>query len=342
MERGPWGSAAWIHDRCCRVRLKNPLGAMLVNTIIYRTPSSLVVIDPGWPWTLDALQQALIDLGLLKQDLDEVTHFVYTHTHIDHMGSAALLSWKTRATHHFLHDILPHTSQWHAYQDHLTDWDDWMLAQLVEPHRSELRETLSTMQRRPPMSQLFGPLSVNPQRIRTFHLGDSLHLGEELDLDVHDASGHDPHHVAFFEQRDRVLISGDALLAIPTPIMEIMGDDLASYEETLERLPKLPIEILLPGHGNQVMGKPQVEAHIARAIKYVTHYRDALRDHLDRQQAPADLWSIGLALRPDDSITSHHMRWWAHLGLLQARLTLMVKRGEARRFEEADGPRYGM
>lgn len=341
LERGPWGSAAWINDRCCRVRLKNPLGAMLVNTIIYRTPSSLVVIDPGWPWTLDALEQSLLDLGILTHGLGEVTDIVYTHTHIDHMGSAALLSWKLDATHHFLHDILPLTSHWHAYQDRLSDWDDWMLAQLVEPHRQHLRDMLATMPRRKPMLQRFGALSINPQRIRTFRLGEVVHLGEELDLEVHDASGHDPYHVAFLEQRDRILISGDALLAIPTPIMEIMGDDLARYEKTLARLPKLPMTSILPGHGNQVLGEEQVAAHIARSIQYVRHYDEAVTNHLAGLDSPTDLWSMGHALRPDDTITSHYMRWWAHLGQVQARLALMVQRGEVSRIV-TDGPRYAL
>src|SRR5690554_1953174 len=61
--RKPWGSSVRIEDDLWRLRLKNPVGSLLVNTFVHRHRDTLAVIDPGWPWDLQLLEDALHDLG---------------------------------------------------------------------------------------------------------------------------------------------------------------------------------------------------------------------------------------------------------------------------------------
>ena len=340
MQRGAWGSAAWITPECCRIRLKNPLGSLLINTMVYRTKDGISIIDPGWPWTLDALEQSLIDLEIITQSIKEVAHFIYTHTHIDHMGAAALLSWRTEATHHFLNELLPMSGDWHAFQDQMGDWDDWMLSLLAGEHREKIREELKHRKRRKTMTKAYGSMSINPKYIKTFQTQDSIQIDSQLSLNVLPARGHDPYHVVFLEPQHNTLISGDVFLAVPTPITGVMGDDLGMYEETLSRLSKLKPDILLPGHGSQLIGEQNVQQHMQRAQNYVDHYRTVVQQHLERHTEPQDLWSIGMETRPDDHILSNHLRWWTHLGLIQARLVLMLKREQIECIDDGDGPHY--
>jgi glyoxylase-like metal-dependent hydrolase (beta-lactamase superfamily II) len=335
--RGEWGTAAWIDEHVCRVRLKNTLGTLMVNTIVYRDDQVLLVIDPGWPWTLDALAQALRELGVIERTLGEVDHFLYTHTHIDHMGGAALLSAQFDTPHHYFEDLKGYTPSWHAFQDRLGFWDEWMIQIVSGAHRAQVMNQLKARGPRKTMTDTYGAMSV--QHGRTFGLGDRLQFGA-LELDVHDASGHDPHHVAFLDPHRAMLISGDAALAIPTPITGVMGDDLARYEATLDRLEALEANMLLPGHGTQVIGQERVRAHIQKSRGFVTHYAQAVRAYLAARREPVGLWPIAEALAPDERIIHQTVRWWAHMGLIQARLERMVELGEVQCIIDDDGPLY--
>ena len=102
-----WGTLNEVAEDLFRLRLFNPRGALLINTWIYRSALGLVVIDPGWPWTLAGLESAL---GVLGGTVETVHHWLYTHTHIDHMGLAVVVTHRKRrglAWHHILRPGMP-------------------------------------------------------------------------------------------------------------------------------------------------------------------------------------------------------------------------------------------
>ena len=47
-----------LADSLWRIRLKNPKSSLMVNSYVLAAAGEIVVIDPGWPWTLDALEKA--------------------------------------------------------------------------------------------------------------------------------------------------------------------------------------------------------------------------------------------------------------------------------------------
>ena len=339
-ERGAWGTAAWIDERWCRIRLKNPLGALMVNTIAYREQGTLLVIDPGWPWTLKALSESLRDLGLVPTaSLEHVTHFLYTHTHIDHMGGAALLSSRYGASHHYFEGIgRARLERWHAFQDELADWDAWQLSVLAGERRLERQREIEQRGPKPTMVGTYGEGRV--ERAVAFKLGEELRFGS-LRFEVHDASGHDPYHVALLDPDEGTLVSGDAILPMPTPITGVMGDDLGLYEATLKRLARLDAERMIPGHGTQVIGREAIAASIERSAGYVASYREGtLRALKARRGELVDLWSVAWEMRPDEEMKTRGVQWMAHVGLVQARLDRMVALGQVERVDDGSGPRY--
>lgn len=337
--RAPWGTAVRIDENLTRIRLKNSRGHLMVNTYAWLEDDIFMVIDPGWPWTLDALEQALKDLEL--GEISDVTHWLYTHTHIDHMGLTAILGERTDAAHLIAESVEPHLLTWHAFQDRMNDWSDWAAEAFASPAREQIaammRKDRASGNRRT-MVEVWGP--ARARNTEFFSIGEVLSIGS-LNLEVIDASGHDPMHVAFFERARGWLFVGDAVLAVPTPISRAMDDDLAMYEATLDRLESLGATALFPGHGTQLEGDAeQIKAAIQRSRQYVLDHRAALRAALEALDAPSDLLSLAIALTPDGKPYEPLTRWYVHVSSTDAHLHWLVDRGEVERIVDDSGPRY--
>jgi len=111
----------------------------------------------------------------------------------------------------------------------------------------------------------------------TLRPGDTLRLGG-LDWDVHAAPGHDPKSLIFHCERERLLISADALWENGFGVLfpEIEGESgFDEQQAVLELIGRLPVERVLPGHGRMFS---DVEAALARARAKL----DAMRSNPER------------------------------------------------------------
>jgi glyoxylase-like metal-dependent hydrolase (beta-lactamase superfamily II) len=102
------------------------------------------------------------------------------------------------------------------------------------------------------------PTSVN----RELEEGDIIDLGDRA-FEVLHLAGHSPGSVGFFERTTRTLYSGDAIYDGPL-LYEIPGANLTHYRDTMERLMRLDIAEVRPGHG-PVFGKARL-IEIARTM----------------------------------------------------------------------------
>lgn len=339
MHRGALGIAAQLTDSLWRLRLKNPLGHLLVNSYIYKTAHITAVIDPGWPWTLPLLESALRELQLAPS-LRAVDRWLYTHSHIDHMGMASLLEQHSDAPQLAWSAMQPHFADWHGFQDRLNDWSGWVAQAFASPEREALLEAMarqSTSGGSRTMRGAFGEGALT--RVTPFELGDVLEL-DDLKLQVLDARGHDPYHVAFFASERGWLFSGDAVLAVPTPITPSMGDDVGLYLETLDRLEPLPASLLMPGHGSQVIGREEVTRAVQRSRQMMLRYEAQALTALQGASGPVDLHTLGKLTSPDGEVMQPKTRWWVHLATLDAHLERLVARGEVVCARDARGPLY--
>jgi len=92
--------------------------------------------------------------------------------------------------------------------------------------------------------------------------------GTEFGLEVLHTPGHAPDHLCFFLEEERVLFTGDTVLdGMFSVINPSRGGDMAVYVETLERLEKIRLSRLCPGHGD-VIDEPK-----ARIREYIEHRR---------------------------------------------------------------------
>jgi glyoxylase-like metal-dependent hydrolase (beta-lactamase superfamily II) len=71
--------------------------------------------------------------------------------------------------------------------------------------------------------------------------------------------GHSPGSVCLYYQKEKVLISGDTLFYLGVGRTDLPGGDAGQLAESIERLAKLHIECLIPGHGEMLKGRRAIE-----------------------------------------------------------------------------------
>lgn len=221
-----------------------------------RLPSTLLVIERGWLSAnnivaFDGNQATVIDSGYVSESERTVvlvraalagrnlTRLLNTHAHSDHMGGNAALQAA------FGCDIFVPTGM----AQHIEPWDEAAL--------------------------LLSPLGQQAGVFRhdaVVGAGETLHFGE-MDWQALSVPGHDMDALAYYNPERRILISGDALwengFGVIFPALLGTADGLASCRDTLEMLGRLPIDIVIPGHGSPFTA---VESALERAFGRLARY----------------------------------------------------------------------
>lgn len=84
--------------------------------------------------------------------------------------------------------------------------------------------------------------------------GDVLHYGG-YDLEAVLTPGHTPGHMCLYDRKKKILFCGDHILGTITPniCIELSAENpLQDYLDSLKKVEKLEVELLLPAHGTEV------------------------------------------------------------------------------------------
>jgi glyoxylase-like metal-dependent hydrolase (beta-lactamase superfamily II) len=129
---------------------------------------------------------------------------------------------------------------------------------------------------------------------RTIGEGDVVD-GTEFRLEVLHTPGHAPNHLCFFLDEERVLFTGDTILdGMYSVVSPKTGGDMTKYIATLERLRKMRLTRIAPGHGD-VIDEPR-----ARIDDYLQHRRQREKQVLGvLKKGPAKATDIVAALYAD-------------------------------------------
>lgn len=87
-----------------------------------------------------------------------------------------------------------------------------------------------------------------------------LNLGDKT-FEVYHTPGHSPGEVCLYCPENKVLISGDLIFSQGVGRTDFPGGSGQLLKESIIRMSRLDIEIILPGHGPAVIGRDQVLAN---------------------------------------------------------------------------------
>ena len=83
----------------------------------------------------------------------------------------------------------------------------------------------------------------------------------DLDFRVIHAPGHSPGSIALYWPEKKVLFSGDVVFYQGIGRTDLPGGNGSTLKESIKALSQLDVEILLPGHGDMVLGREQVKSN---------------------------------------------------------------------------------
>lgn len=207
---------------CIDLRHLDLEGAIACYLIEHAEPT---IVDPGPTTCLERLEEELRARGIGPDDL---RHVVLTHVHLDHAGATGhLLERFPRAVVLVHEDGAPH---------------------MADPTRlvASTRRTFGEAHDR-----LWGEVRAVPRdRLRAWRPGER---GPWKDLRPIPSPGHIAHHVAWLDERDGTLFSGDSMGIVlaggpthpPTPPPAV---DLRAWPRTLEEIGRIGPERVAVTH----------------------------------------------------------------------------------------------
>ncbi len=120
----------------------------------------------------------------------------------------------------------------------------------------------------------FHPLEIDLYGDRVAGLGPVRHLedGETLNLPfgrltaLH-TPGHSPGHLCFHWEEEGILFSGDLITGEPSSWVGPPDGNMTEYLDSLRRVARLPVRLILSGHGKPVEKHPEaIQAYIQRRL----------------------------------------------------------------------------
>jgi glyoxylase-like metal-dependent hydrolase (beta-lactamase superfamily II) len=178
-----------------------------------------------------------------------------------------------------------------------------------------------------------GPRSAPVIPVRRWGGGDApLADGETVSegavaLRVLYTPGHAADHVALYWEAERVLFSGDLILGTGTVVLQPRDGALEEYLASLERVARLDMAVIAPGHG------PLIDDPAARVAGYLSHRRMREGQVLDALAGGARTPGEIVGVIYTDLDPALHP---AAENTVRAHLLKLVREGRARR----EGNRY--
>lgn len=236
---------------------KSPLKA--TNSYLIKGADRCLVVDTGF--NREECRRDMIDsLRQLGVDRAQVDLFI-THLHADHLGLAGDLAGpgsRVYFNRRELYLAYPEEGYWQQRKEDF------------KSHGFSEEEISRAMDRHP--GRVFG--LQRPLDFTVVEDGDVLAIGPYLFRCVQ-TPGHTPGHTCLYEPEQKVLLGGDHILSDITPNITNWPetvDSLGQYLESLDRVYRLEVALLLPGH------RGVVTDHRKRIEELKAHHKARLQE----------------------------------------------------------------
>jgi glyoxylase-like metal-dependent hydrolase (beta-lactamase superfamily II) len=233
------------------LRIPTPFAVGRVNCyLIEDEPLTLIDTGPNSGKALDELQSQLAGHGHAIEDLELL---IITHQHIDHLGLAEIVVQRSGAELAALGiaaERLANFSEDAEREDAFAV--DLMLRSGIP---EEVARALQSV------SRSFRGWGSRAEVTRPLEDGQALPFGNRVLQALH-RPGHSPSDTVFWDERRRILLAADHLIAhissnplISRPLdgSEERPQALVTYIESMRRTREMPAEIVLSGHGEPIV-----------------------------------------------------------------------------------------
>ena len=215
-----------------------------VNVFLLRDGDRYTLIDTGLQ-TDESRQTLNRKLASLQVPLERISRILITHIHPDHFGLAGELRERAKAN-LVIHrlEVALMEPRYARAQDLVHDVGEWLNKNGVPKAEAEFLKTAS-------MAAREFVTVVEPELL--LEGAERLPLADS-ELEVIWTPGHSPGHCCFYWPARRLLFSGDHLLPKISPNIGLhpqsSADPLDDYFESLTRVDRLDVALVLPAHGD--------------------------------------------------------------------------------------------
>lgn len=221
----------------------NPLGHL--NSYLIKSDERTLLIDTGlnFPQAFQSLCHGLSEAGVKPQMLTDI---LLTHFHVDHVGLVPRFKEISKDSKLWIHRAEAEISRF-----------------MMKDFETYIKSTVSFLKSNgAPTSiafnlQKFHPAFFTPQAYEEI-AKKALSLEDGQEISVGDycfqvlwMPGHSPGHICLYEPSLKALIAGDHVLPTITPhVSQFLEntDPLADYLQSLEKVERFDIEVVLPAH----------------------------------------------------------------------------------------------
>jgi glyoxylase-like metal-dependent hydrolase (beta-lactamase superfamily II) len=315
-----------------RLAIPTPFAVGRVNTyLIEDEPLTLVDSGPNSGKALDELERQLEAHGHAIEDLQLL---LISHQHIDHLGLVDILARRSGAEVAALDMLADYVGR---YGDD-AERDDEFAESLMLRHG--IPEDVVYALRS--VSRAFRAWGSSTRVTRRLHDGERLELRDRT-LQVLHRPGHSPTDTVFWDDRRRILLSADHLLkhissnplvarppGAPSDASE-RPRALVTYLESLRATREMPIELVLPGHGD-----PVVDHAALIDERFGLHRRRAEKIFGLIAEQPRSAYEIAQAMWGNVAVTQAYLTLSEVLG----HVDLLVEAGRVSQLDDAGTLRF--
>ncbi len=312
-----------------RLEIPTPFAVGRVNCYLIED-EPLTLVDTG-PNSGKALDELSTQLGAHGHSIDDLELIIVTHQHIDHLGLVEIVAGHSGAEVAALGVAAARLANF----DEDAEAEDRFAAELMI--RNGIPEEVTVALRS--VSRSFRAWGSHVAVTRPLDDGEEIAFADRTLRAIH-RPGHSPSDTVFWDERRKILIAADHLLAhiSSNPLISRPLDGsgqrtqaLVTYIESMKKTREMPAGIVLPGHGDPV-------------VDHVALIDDRLAKHERRKEKIYKL----IAERPQ---TGYELAQaiWGNVAVTQAFLTLsevightdlLVNEGRVREVDDGAVVRY--